>query len=52
METFFGRYAEVCKAGMSSLKKRDRKKDKQRQAAKKKKRGGAGGVLVEDGRKM
>ncbi|KAF1817932.1 signal recognition particle, SRP9/SRP14 subunit [Dissoconium aciculare CBS 342.82] len=28
IETFFGRYAEVCKTGMQSLKKRDRSKRK------------------------
>jgi signal recognition particle subunit SRP14 len=28
LETFFARYAEVCKAGMTGLKKRDRKKGK------------------------
>lgn len=28
LEAFFTRYAEVCKAGMQSLKKRDRSKRK------------------------
>jgi signal recognition particle subunit SRP14 len=28
IEAFFARYAEVCKAGMQSLKKRDRSKRK------------------------
>ena len=28
LEQFFARYAEVCKAGMGSLKKRDRRKKK------------------------
>ncbi|KAL2000859.1 hypothetical protein VTN02DRAFT_2547 [Thermoascus thermophilus] len=28
LEAFYARYAEVCKAGMSGLKKRDRKKGK------------------------
>lgn len=28
LDSFFTRYAEVCKAGMSALKKRDRKKAK------------------------
>ncbi|RHZ54830.1 hypothetical protein CDV55_105107 [Aspergillus turcosus] len=28
LETFFARYAEVCKAGMTGLKKRDRKRGK------------------------
>lgn len=38
LETFFTRYADVCKAGMQSLKKRDRSK---RKKDKKKKAGGA-----------
>ncbi|XRM38255.1 hypothetical protein ABZX51_001688 [Aspergillus tubingensis] len=36
LEAFYARYAEVCKAGMTGLKKRDRKKGK----AKGKKEGG------------
>jgi signal recognition particle subunit SRP14 len=36
LESFFTRYAEVCKTGMSGLKKRDRSKAKARQKAKKK----------------
>lgn len=28
LETFYSRYAEACKAGMSGLKKRDKKKAK------------------------
>lgn len=28
LEGFYGRYAEVCKAGMTGLKKRDRKRGK------------------------
>lgn len=36
IDTFYIRYAEACKAGMSSLKKRDRKKGKK---DKKKKKG-------------
>lgn len=35
IEAFFARYADVCKAGMQSLKKRDRskrKKDKKKKA--------------------
>lgn len=35
LETFFARYAEVARAGMGSLKKRDRKKRKDRLKAKK-----------------
>lgn len=36
IEAFFTRYAEVCKSGMSGLKKRDRSKAKAKQRAKKK----------------
>ncbi len=43
IEGFFVRYAEVMKAGMSGLKKRDRsgrkRKEKERQKAKKKEKG-------------
>lgn len=39
LEGFFLRYAEICKGGMSGLKKRDRSKNK----AKAKKRKGGGG---------
>lgn len=46
VEGFFIRYAEICKAGMTGLKKRDRSKNKQKLKAKKKK--GA----VEDGKKV
>lgn len=28
LEAFYARYAEVCKAGMTGLKKRDRKRGK------------------------
>ncbi|TKA22015.1 hypothetical protein B0A50_08530 [Salinomyces thailandicus] len=41
VEAFFGRYAEVCKAGMQSLKKRDRSKRKKDKGKKKKGPGGA-----------
>ncbi|ORY13297.1 signal recognition particle 14kD protein-domain-containing protein [Clohesyomyces aquaticus] len=37
LDAFYARYAEVCKAGMSALKKRDKKKKKK---DKKKKKGG------------
>ena len=37
LEAFFVRYAEVCKGGMSGLKKRDRSKAKEKLKAKKKK---------------
>ncbi|CAI6334967.1 unnamed protein product [Periconia digitata] len=40
LETFYGRYADVCKAGMSGLKKRDKKKGKKDK--KKKKKGAVG----------
>lgn len=36
LETFFVRYAEVCKASMLSLRKRDRKKRKADKGKKKK----------------
>lgn len=39
LEGFFVRYAEVCKLGMSGLKKRDRSKRKEKMKAKKKKGG-------------
>lgn len=39
LETFYARYAEVCKAGMTGLKKRDRKLKKA------KAKGGAGKVV-------
>lgn len=41
LEGFFVKYAEVCKGGMSGLKKRDRSKAKEKLKAKKKKLGGA-----------
>ncbi|EON65471.1 hypothetical protein W97_04709 [Coniosporium apollinis CBS 100218] len=41
LETFYARYAEVCKAGMQALKKRDRSKRK-KDKAKKRKTGGEG----------
>jgi signal recognition particle subunit SRP14 len=40
IEGFFVRYAEVCKGGMGSLKKRDRSKAKEKLKAKKRKMGG------------
>ena len=36
VEAFFSRYAEVCKAGMQSLRKRDRSKRKKDRSKKKK----------------
>jgi len=44
LEGFFAKYAEVCKTGMSGLKKRDRSKAKERLKAKKRKQGGVGAV--------
>lgn len=42
LESFFARYADVCKQGMSGLKKRDRSKAKEKLKAKKRKQLGAG----------
>ncbi|KAK4613487.1 hypothetical protein CLAFUW4_08820 [Fulvia fulva] len=42
LEAFFTRYADVCKAGMQSLKKRDRSKRKKDKKGKKKEAAGAG----------
>jgi len=44
LDVFFAKYAEVCKSGMSALKKRDRSKAKEKLKAKKKKGKGAGGA--------
>jgi signal recognition particle subunit SRP14 len=44
LDGFFVRYAEVCKLGMSGLKKRDRSKAKEKLKAKKKKQGVAPAV--------
>jgi signal recognition particle subunit SRP14 len=44
LEGFYARYAEVCKLGMSGLKKRDRSKAKEKLKAKKKKQAGAAGA--------
>jgi signal recognition particle subunit SRP14 len=45
LENFFVKYADVCKQGMSGLKKRDRSKAKEKLKAKKKKQlGGPGGA--------
>jgi signal recognition particle subunit SRP14 len=45
LEAFFIRYAEVCKAGMGALKKRDRS-GRKKAKAKKKKAGGEGDKKV------
>ena len=50
LESFFARYAEICKAGMSGMKKRDRSKQKEKLKAKKKKQGGTG--VVTDAKKL
>ena len=42
LEGFYTKYAEVCKAGMSGLKKRDRKGAKEKLKAKKKQGAGIG----------
>jgi signal recognition particle subunit SRP14 len=42
LEAFFVRYAEVCKAGMGALKKRDRSKKKRKEKKKKGTEGGKG----------
>ncbi|KAJ8063843.1 hypothetical protein OCU04_007700 [Sclerotinia nivalis] len=39
LEAFFARYAEICKGGMSALKKRDKKQAKEKLKAKKRKMG-------------
>lgn len=44
LEPFFTKYAEVCKLGMSGLKKRDRSKAKEKLKAKKRKQQGAAGL--------
>ncbi|KAH8819611.1 signal recognition particle 14kD protein-domain-containing protein [Xylogone sp. PMI_703] len=51
LDTFFARYAEVCKLGMSALKKRDRSKAKEKLKAKKKKKGAAAAGAGEDTKK-
>jgi signal recognition particle subunit SRP14 len=42
LEGFYSKYAEVCKASMSGLKKRDRRGAKEKQRAKKKQGAAAG----------
>ena len=42
LEAFFARYAEVCKAGMGALKKRDRSKKKRKEKKRKGTEGGKG----------
>ncbi|PBP19700.1 signal recognition particle, SRP9/SRP14 subunit [Diplocarpon rosae] len=49
LERFFAKYAEVCKSGMSGLKKRDRSKAKEKLKAKKRKQQGAAVVETRKG---
>ena len=46
LDGFFVRYAEVCKSGMTGLKKRDRSKRKEKLKAKKKKGSVAAGEEI------
>lgn len=43
LDTFYAKYAEVCKKSMEGLRKRDKKKAKEKAKAAKKKKGGAVG---------
>lgn len=43
IDAFYTRYAEVCKKGMESLRKRDKKKAKEKAKAKKKGKATGGG---------
>lgn len=47
LDGFFARYAEICKLGMSGLKKRNRSKAKEKQKAKKKKLGAGAGAAAD-----
>ncbi|TGO18707.1 hypothetical protein BTUL_0008g00920 [Botrytis tulipae] len=51
LDSFFARYAEICKGGMSALKKRDRSKAKEKLKAKKRKIGTASAVAPGDEKK-
>lgn len=42
LDAFYAKYAEVCRAGMSAMRKRDKKKGRERAKAKKKGKGGGG----------
>lgn len=48
LEGFFAKYAEVCKLGMSGLKKRDRSKAKEKLKAKKKKQAAPGAEIKKE----
>ena len=43
LDSFYAKYAEVCKKSMEGLRKRDKKKAKEKAKAAKKKKGGATG---------
>lgn len=43
LDSFYAKYAEVCKKSMEGLRKRDKKKAKEKAKAAKKKKGGAAG---------
>ena len=43
LDTFYTRYADVCKKGMEALRKRDKKKAKEKAKAKKKNNKGTAG---------
>ncbi|KAM0126155.1 hypothetical protein ACHAP3_009392 [Botrytis cinerea] len=51
LDSFFARYAEICKGGMSALKKRDRSKAKEKLKAKKRKIGTTSAVTPGDEKK-
>lgn len=51
LDSFFARYAEICKGGMSALKKRDRSKAKEKLKAKKRKIGTTSAVAPGDEKK-
>lgn len=51
LEGFYAKYAEVCKLGMSGLKKRDRSKAKEKLKKKKKQGGTTGAAATADAKK-
>ncbi|KAI9643420.1 hypothetical protein NHQ30_008039 [Ciborinia camelliae] len=51
LEAFFARYAEICKGGMSALKKRDRRNAKEKLKAKRRKIATTAAVLPGDEKK-
>ncbi|KIW11560.1 hypothetical protein PV08_10861 [Exophiala spinifera] len=46
LDTFYTRYADVCKKGMEALRKRDKKKAKEKAKAKKKNKGTSAGAAA------